>query len=810
MGNITYFMVGVYMEKLEQYLSNDYVKEKELQKSVVELIQKVIPTYAEGFDKKGFEYQLGTPQEKLSVSTTAMIASSMSILYGKSDLVDYNKKMEDNTNYFNLLKSKEEQEKHNSNYKLAIDLICKEFIRKNTTKKNKTFVSNTYGINDPFTLMWVKNLIDNNNDILKDDQKKIVKKFNRVCIEYVVDIFKVLYEDKNELKYTESIESKHIFPLLKMVQLYKTIKGEEVIKRIKPKHIINVKNTFQDSLHNHLSLASIENSNFDAAELVFSLEGILLLDSNRDNFDKNLLDRVFQVVKERQEVSHYWRPLKPFVSTESGLALLPLSVEIAMSLIRICKLLGKKGEELFSDNFDMFKKYTVWQKSKISHVVVKAKDGTGEKSCYGWCSEHVYQPNVIHPWETSQAMVYLVKFNEMLQSHIAYKSFTYAKLSVSSQFGYNKEAWREWMNSEPLDIKGFNVYHNINENYLESRNCYSMLLYGPPGTGKSTIAEKIAETKGWPLVTITPSDFITGGVDQVETRAKNIFKTLEEQKNMVVLFDEIDRLILDRDSDYYLKQGDIFQFMTPSMLVKLKDLRRKEKIIFVVATNYAERIDNAIKRKGRIDYQFLVLPHDKNKRKGLFDKFILEKINQEYRSKIEAQKQLIIRKTAFYTYNEFEQLADTICNEIESIITADEIELQKLNKLIEKPAISLMNYKLKLGLTKEEKTTQKSIKEFITLVYLKAETLINDDDLPIYGNDELELLFKYLYSIENGIIEEKNEEEYEEEKEKFIEDLKKVEKSKIIIENMKNDISEEMAQRILSVFKKHYEKTPTE
>ena len=58
----------------------------------------------------------------------------------------------------------------------------------------------------------------------------------------------------------------------------------------------------------------------------------------------------------------------------------------------------------------------------------------------------------------------------------------------------------------------------------------------------------------------------------------------------------------------YHKQGDAFQFMTPSMLVKLKDLRNAEQTIFIVATNYYERIDPAARRVGRVDHRYLVMP----------------------------------------------------------------------------------------------------------------------------------------------------------------------------------------------------------
>jgi len=56
------------------------------------------------------------------------------------------------------------------------------------------------------------------------------------------------------------------------------------------------------------------------------------------------------------------------------------------------------------------------------------------------------------------------------------------------------------------------------------------------------------------------------------------------------------------------------------MLVKLNDLRKSKRLIFIVATNYIERIDEAIKRKGRFDDQFLILPFDLHGRKKVLEK----------------------------------------------------------------------------------------------------------------------------------------------------------------------------------------------
>ncbi|MEL7661381.1 ATP-binding protein [Acetobacterium wieringae] len=769
------------MEKLQEYFDNEYLKEKEQQKSVEELIKKVLPIYSCWSTDFCWPYEFDGNCENgnstLSISTTAMLAFSMSVLFGKNtELV-----IDDlGHNYFEDLFEKDMCTKYKDILNKTVKKIESEFLDKGI------FTSKTFGNNDPFSLMWIRYLEDNLTDLIEDKSsvhENFLKSFNNLCEKNVKNILNNIYSNKASVTFSESengskspIENTHIFPLLKIVQLHcmnnirknssdipekKCDKKEYVIEA---KNILATKEVLHNSLHYYLSLTNIEYSNFDTAELVFSLEGLLLLDENKDNFDQNLLKRVFDVVKEKQEVSLYWRPLKPFVSNQQGLALLPLSVEIAMSLIRICRMLGKRGEKLFSQYVEIFEKYTEWVKTR---VVIISCDGNFD-SCayksnflcgqrtncetnkfYGWCSEHAHKPNVIHLWETSQVLVYLANYNEMLQNNIAYKSLKFANLT-SNNYGFEIGSWEKWALQEPISKHGFRIYENIGKNYVDihsNKKKYSMLLYGPPGTGKSSIAEEIAKAKGWPLITITPSDFIASGIDQVENKTKNIFKVLEEQKEIVVLFDEIDRLILDRDSGYYFKQSDLFQFMTPSMLVKLKNLRVKEKIIFIIATNYEERIDLAIKRSGRIDEKYLVLPPDKIRRQNILKK--------KFGNLLESFEDLIVQKTALYTFTEFKNLLDKIEEENSNGSFTEE----KIINLIKTPSITLMSYSGKIGNISNsdeigknaEENPQKPTREFLALLYLRAEVCTGKEK---FKAEEMEVINKYLftqYSMNNDI-----------------------------------------------------------
>ena len=154
------------------------------------------------------------------------------------------------------------------------------------------------------------------------------------------------------------------------------------------------------------------------------------------------------------------------------------------------------------------------------------------------------------------------------------------------------------------------------------------MLYGPPGTGKTTLAEQLAVRLRQPLLIVTVSDFLAGAADEVEARAKGIFQVLEEQENVVVLFDEIDQFLLDRNSKRYEKQTGIFQFLTPGMLTKFQNLKDLGRSIFIVATNYAERIDAAIKRQGRFDHHLLLSLPDTNRRKEFLWGFVRDKLGK--------------------------------------------------------------------------------------------------------------------------------------------------------------------------------------
>lgn len=749
------------MDKLQEYLENEYLKETEQRKEVEALIKGVLLVFTKYESKTGWIYEIRedaehrTGRDSFSSSTTAMVAFSMAVLFG--DFLDI--VIDKGEGSFGIGKTEK--------YEIILDKAVKELLsnfKENNKKSADSFDSSTYGADDPFTFVWVMHLIDRYypDEHYTDDEKKTISIISMKSITLVSDVFSSINKN-NEIKYSNKnkkeispIEPNHMFPLLKVVQLYRMFKEtrtspnkhviqltdeeSKIFDGIDPKTINSVRTFLNNRLHYYLSLSKIENSNFDAAELVFSLEALLLLDDNIDNFDEALVKRVFHVLNERQDISIYWRPLTPFVTNSQGFALLPLSVEIAMSLIRICRWL-KNGEEIFSDNIQIFNNYTNWVKTRVS--VVQAD----KTKYYGWCSEHISKPNLIHVWETSQVLIYLANFNDMLQRHIANKSLKLSNLTCDKPKSEDK--FGKWLEQEP--VQGNNIYVDIYNGFVIGSK-KSMLLYGPPGTGKTTIAENIARDRVWSYITITPSDFIANGPDMVEAKAKNIFTVLCEQSEKVIMFDEIDRLILDRDAKAYTDQSDTFQFMTPSMLVKIKDLHDTGKVIFAIGTNYAERIDPAIKRAGRIDEQFLVLPPDAKRRETIITEHAnAEKYNDVLQQAGEHWKEELIRRTALYTYGEIKQALDFVVTGMKKNKGDAKVCFDNLLIILHPPTVSLINYGDKIGVNAENtgpeaKTpnyAQKAEKDFLYLAYLKIYNAENVHEFD-FNAKEKKLFVTYL------------------------------------------------------------------
>lgn len=132
----------------------------------------------------------------------------------------------------------------------------------------------------------------------------------------------------------------------------------------------------------------------------------------------------------------------------------------------------------------------------------------------------------------------------------------------------------------------------------------SAIFFGPPGTSKTDLSFHIASFLGWRRLVIDPSHFVRHGLDQVQAEADKIFSMLAASEQLVVLLDEFDEMVRDRN----IANDVLSRFLTTSMLPKLATINKRRRIVFIVATNYIDHFDFAIGRPGRFDVILQVMP----------------------------------------------------------------------------------------------------------------------------------------------------------------------------------------------------------
>lgn len=131
------------------------------------------------------------------------------------------------------------------------------------------------------------------------------------------------------------------------------------------------------------------------------------------------------------------------------------------------------------------------------------------------------------------------------------------------------------------------VGHNIGVN--------KFLFQGAPGTGKTETVKQLARILDRELYMVDFSSVIESKLGQTSKNIVSLFKEINELSNpqkVIILFDEIDAIALDRNNSNDLRE---MGRATSTILKELDNL--KDSVILIATTNLFEIFDKALTRR---------------------------------------------------------------------------------------------------------------------------------------------------------------------------------------------------------------------
>lgn len=368
-----------------------------------------------------------------------------------------------------------------------------------------------------------------------------------------------------------------------------------------------------------LGLHSAPSSVLDSDQLAWSLaillrfeEGLGVNLENRD-FVKQALKCLFST-----QTDGTWRHYKPLFHYMTAGNAYCYVFETFAALLQ-CGLCEGAKAEMFRELLKPYCKnlMDLWRYADSTKIPVR----TGGKE-FGWCSGH--RTNVTDPesWATASVFSYAQALRRLVgiwcredaqadlktpRSRLAADAAMKEIDSLGTTWGFAKtpvseRLWTMFIN--PVRMHTCNDRLEPDSQPIEKRHARSAILFGPPGTGKTSLVRVFADFIGWEYVELHASHFVAEGLGQVQKTADRIFNELSELDHTVVLFDEIDELVRERD----MEKDAFGRFLTTSMLPKLAELWAARKILYFVATNHINYFDSAIIRSHRFDALMLVSP----------------------------------------------------------------------------------------------------------------------------------------------------------------------------------------------------------
>ncbi len=371
---------------------------------------------------------------------------------------------------------------------------------------------------------------------------------------------------------------------------------------------------FSQSIGELAKGSSDQNRDADPSILAFALYTLSILNARRH---LSLLGQGVRVLADTCDHGHF-QPGRPFHIDDKGRALAVLSVEISNALLAIAlERISTADDTEITAVLNVTKDVEVLLANDTKQVEITG-EGLESRIRKGWCSDRAPSNYRVDAWVNAHAALFFLQRLRLLAAVKRRHVLTRYSWIPTLQCRPKWEEIEDPNEGTPLPGLKPTIENAVIMPQSGKRSRAPVfLLYGPPGTSKTSFVHGIASRIGWDLVTLSPSDFIADSLDRIEQRAREIFEDLGNLDNCVILLDEMDSLLRDREILADKSAGTIMEFVVPALLPKLQQLRDytldKQIAVFFVS-NYYESIDGAILRSGRIDSHLQVLPYGKTAR----------------------------------------------------------------------------------------------------------------------------------------------------------------------------------------------------
>jgi hypothetical protein len=332
-------------------------------------------------------------------------------------------------------------------------------------------------------------------------------------------------------------------------------------------------------------------SHFDPGEVAFAAQ--MIVRSNAP-YDVNTILAALDITAKSQRPDGTWPAQQPIIWRASGVAVYTHSVQVATAIASTMAFLIGDGDVFAARPAgvtprlaaleSVLRRTTDWLAGTVQHVrwpaVTAWEPGKDHASnAVGWCSDRGFETGRIDLSVTANVVEFLLEFRGYCQMRIntalielfsAYAPRDLPPLGSVKPTDLDLPAPQRLLPRLFAIVAGHGrrrmsaLSWGAKEPKVEPDLPSSMIFSGPPGTSKTTLAKAIARELGWPLIGLTPSDFLARGEENIEARAREIFQWLGLGQRVVYLFDEVDELLLSREYQQREPGRSVFSFLTPS------------------------------------------------------------------------------------------------------------------------------------------------------------------------------------------------------------------------------------------------------